>query len=134
MLQTSTRSCAALLLLLPLSACPGDDEGSDETTTVAATSTATDGASTGESTDGGTAAESTGEPLPDPGQQNDPCACEGDDPNSCDAASSNCGDPLSCIASYCRQACESLDDESCPEGTACFGVTIDGTDLGFWCG
>jgi hypothetical protein len=79
-------------------------------------------------------ADETGEPLPDPGQQNDPCACEGDDPNMCDAATSNCGDALSCVTGSCRQACTGVDDTSCPTGTTCFGLEIDGEDLGFWCG
>jgi hypothetical protein len=124
----------SLCLLLSLVASPScADDGDDPTDpTAAASTTAASGDSTSASPS--TSADSTGAPLPDPGQQNDPCACEGDDPNACDATLSNCGDPLSCIAGSCRQACTSVDDTSCPEGTTCVGLEIGGVDLGFWCG
>jgi len=124
--------CFMLTASTPL-ACADDGDGPEETTTVAS-ATATDSGGDSTSATSGTAESTTGAPLPDPGQQDDPCACEGEDPNACDATQSNCGDPLSCIAGFCRQECASVDDTSCPEGTACIGIEIDGVDLGFWCG
>ncbi len=131
------RPFVAFLLLAattPL-ACTDDADGPTETSTAnvpPATESSTDSTADGTATTSGTT-DTTGAPLPDPGQQGDPCACEGDDPNACDAAQSNCGAELSCIAGSCRQACESLDDPRCPAGTTCIGVEIGGEALGFWC-
>jgi hypothetical protein len=115
-----------LCVLLPLACASGDDSGDEQ------------GGPPTDSSAGDTAAadssgSSTGAPLPDPGVQGDPCACDGADPNLCTDAQSNCDAPLSCVAGECRTACTGLDDTSCPPGSACIGIEIDDDGEQFWC-
>ncbi len=121
------RSFAATLLVV-LAACPAGDD-SDSATSDGASGSSTGG--TGDADSSSSGEDESG--VPEPGVQGDPCTCEGADPNACSADSSTCGAPLSCIVGGCRRACTDLDDESCPDGTVCIGIEVEGVDLGFWC-